>query len=77
MEQEDRIRGVNFDGSVRLTEAGIHLEIIEYISGNIFRFSTSPEHLTASFKQFLVIKRIEELYEELVINHESFVSKEG
>jgi hypothetical protein len=43
--------------------------VIEFETGHIYRFQTTPEQLTAAFKQFLVIKRLEELFEELVGNH--------
>lgn len=35
------------------------------------------EELKKSFKRFLVIKRLEELYEELVVNHHAYIGEEG
>lgn len=35
------------------------------------------EELKKSFKRFLVIKRLEELYEELVVNHHAYIGEDG
>lgn len=72
-----RVRGVNFDGTVELSDSVLQGELIEFQQGGLYRFKVKTETLEKDYSRYLVVKKLTELYEELTLNDQMSISEDG
>ena len=62
MSLQQRIRGINFDGTAELREDTLTAQLIDFKHGNVYKFTTTSDHLQRDFKRYLVVRRLTELF---------------
>lgn len=62
MSLQQRIRGINFDGTAELKEDTLTAQLIDFKHGNVYKFTTTTQNLQREFKRYVVVRRLTELF---------------
>jgi hypothetical protein len=71
-----RLRGRNFEGEIELTGNSLKLRITEFRKGGIYSVELTNETLEKEFKRFLIFRKVDDLFNELVSNENLEISDE-
>ena len=55
-------RGLNFEGTIRLTEDSLEIDLIELKKGGVYELKLTDEILTREFKRYLFFRSTQKLF---------------
>ena len=58
-------RGLNFEGTMRLAEDSLKIDLIELRKGGVYELKLNDEILAREFKRYLFFKSTQKLFAEL------------
>ena len=55
-------RGLNFEGTMRLTEDSLEIDLIELRKGGVYELKLTDQILTKEYKRYLFFRSIQKLF---------------